>query len=96
MKKKRTSLLAVVLVLLALFFGVPGEDIEILETSPVEYRCYCSRDRVERALISLGKDELESILAEQGGCELTCQFCDTIHKFTAGELQSLIDGLGKQ
>ena len=68
-------------------------DIEILETSPVEYRCYCSRERVERALISLGKDELESILKEQGGCELTCQFCDEIHKFSAEELRALINSI---
>ena len=71
-------------------------DVEILETTPIEYRCYCSRERVERALISLGSEELESILREQGGCELTCQFCDTIHKFTAEELQTLIDGIGKK
>ena len=70
-------------------------DIEILETSPVEYRCYCSRERVERALISLGQEELESILAEQGGCELTCQFCDEIHKFTGDELRELINSITK-
>lgn len=70
-----------------------GFDVEILETSPVEYRCYCSRERVERALISLGKQELESILAEQGGCELTCQFCDRVYRFSADQLRSLIDGL---
>ena len=68
-------------------------ELEILETCPVEYRCYCSRERVERALISLGRDELESILREQGGCELTCQFCDKVHIFTAEELQALIDQL---
>lgn len=70
-------------------------DVEILETSPIEYRCYCSRDRVERALISLGKEELEGILAEQGGCELTCQFCDEVHRFNADELRALIDGIDK-
>lgn len=68
-------------------------EVEILETTPIEYRCYCSRERVERALISLGREELESILAEQGGCELTCQFCDTIHTFTGDELRELIAGL---
>ena len=68
-------------------------ELEILETCPVEYRCYCSRERVERALISLGADELEKILQEQGGCELTCQFCDKVHQFTAQELQALIDGI---
>ena len=65
-------------------------DVEILETSPIEYRCYCNRSRVERALISLGKEELSSLLREQGGCELTCQFCDTVHRFTAEELQALL------
>ncbi len=64
--------------------------VEILETSPIEYRCYCSRDRVERALISLGKDELRSLLEEQGGCELTCQFCDRIHRFSGKELENLL------
>ena len=71
-------------------------EIEILETSPIEYRCYCSRDRVERALISLGREELEGILAEQGGCELTCQFCDEVHTFNAEELRALIDGIEKE
>lgn len=68
-------------------------QVEILETSPVEYRCYCSQERVERALISLGRKELESILAEQGGCELTCQFCDRVYRFSADRLRELIDGL---
>ncbi len=71
-------------------------EVDILETSPVEYRCYCSRDRVERALISMGVDELEDLLAEQGGCELGCQFCDKVYKFTAGELQALIDEMRAQ
>ena len=71
-------------------------DLEILETSPIEYRCYCSRERVTKALISLGADELEKIIREQGGAELTCQFCDRVHRFTAQELQALVDGIRKQ
>ena len=70
-------------------------DVEILETTPIEYRCYCSRERVERALLSLGKDELQQIQDEQGGCELTCQFCDEVHTFTGEQLQALIDSIGK-
>ena len=65
-------------------------ELKILETTPVEYRCYCSRERVERALISLGRDELESILREQGGCELSCQFCDEVYQFSAEDLEKLI------
>ena len=69
---------------------------EILETSPIEYRCYCSRNRVERALISMGTSELEDLLAEQGGCELGCQFCDEVYRYSAEELQELIDRLKTQ
>ena len=64
-------------------------DVEILETSPVAYRCYCSRERVERALISLGAEELEKIVAEQEGCELTCQFCDAVYRYSREELENL-------
>lgn len=71
-------------------------DLKILETTPVEYRCYCSRDRVERALISLGSKELEDILREQGGCEMTCQFCDAVYSFSAEELQALIDSINNK
>ena len=68
-------------------------DLKILETCPVEYRCYCSRQRVERALISLGKDELRQILDEQGHCSMTCQFCDAVYDFSGDELKALIDSL---
>ena len=68
-------------------------DLKILETCPVSYKCYCSRQRVERALISLGKPELEQMLAEQGGCQLTCQFCDAVYDFSADDLRVLIAGL---
>lgn len=65
-------------------------EVKILESDPVEYRCACSRERVERALISLGKGELESMLHEQGGCELTCQFCDNVYKFSAQDLEHIL------
>lgn len=68
-------------------------DMQILSVEPVEYRCYCSRERTERALLSLGSHELEQMIAEQGGAELTCQFCDKVHSFTAQELQKMADEL---
>ena len=68
-------------------------DLKILETCPVGYRCYCSRERVERALISLGRTELEQMLSEQGGCQLTCQFCDAVYEFTAEDIQRLLKNL---
>ena len=70
-------------------------DIRILESSEVAYKCYCSRERVERALISLGVEELEGILQDQGSCQLTCQFCDAVYDFSGEELQALVDVLKK-
>ena len=77
---------------LGLLREVLGEfDLEVLETSPIEYRCYCTRERVSRALISLGRVELDALIKEQGGAELTCQFCDEVYRFNAQELGALQD-----
>lgn len=59
----------------------------------MEYRCYCSRDRVTRALISMGRDELEALIREQGQAELTCQFCDRVYRYTRDELEELLRGM---
>ena len=71
-------------------------EVEILETAPIAYRCRCTRDRVERALISMGVEELENLLEEQGGCELTCQFCDRIYRFTRADLEALLTEMRTQ
>ena len=68
-------------------------DLEILEKSPIEYRCYCSRERVSRALISMGRQELRSMIDEQGSAELTCQFCDKIYHYSREELETLLAGM---
>ena len=68
-------------------------DLELLETVPVEYRCYCSRERMKNALRSMGKKELKALIDEQGRAELTCQFCDTVHVFEREELESLVSEL---
>lgn len=68
-------------------------DLKILETQPVSYKCYCSRERVERALISLGRKELEEMIREQGGCQLSCQFCDTAYDFSKEDLERLLASL---
>ena len=66
-------------------------DLEILEKHPVEYRCYCSRDRVSRALISMGRKDLTELIQEQGQAELTCQFCDQVYHFSKSELETLLE-----
>ena len=70
-------------------------DLEILSEEPVEYRCYCSQDRVSRALISMGRQELEDLIREQGKAELTCQFCDKVYQYSKEELEALLASLNK-
>ena len=71
-------------------------DLEILEETPIEYRCYCSRDRMERALISLGPEELRALIDEQGQAELHCQFCDNVQTFTREQLEDLYEAVMKK
>lgn len=66
-------------------------DLEILEKHPIEYRCYCSRERVTRALVSMGREELADLIREQGEAELTCQFCDKIYRYSKPELEKLLE-----
>ncbi len=66
-------------------------DLEILEKHPIEYRCYCSRERVTRALIGMGREELADLIREQGEAELTCQFCDKIYRYSKPELEKLLE-----
>ena len=68
-------------------------ELEVLDTHPVEYRCGCSRDRVERALISMGREELDEMIKEQGEADLTCQFCDNVYHFTKEELEALLNNM---
>lgn len=68
-----------------------GFEYSVTEKSEVEYRCDCSLDRVERALISLGKTEIKKIIDEDGSAELTCHFCDSVYKFDKSKLTQILD-----
>ena len=65
--------------------------VVFLETTEVSYKCYCSRERVTRALISLGKKELKEILDEGKDFPVECQFCDTSYAFTPADIQKLLE-----
>lgn len=54
------------------------------------YECKCSKERMERALVSIGKAELKKIIAENGEAELTCQFCDARYKFDKAQLEDIL------
>ena len=63
-----------------------GFNPEILERTPVEYKCYCSRERVRDAIAGIEREELEDIQREGKPIEVTCQFCDAVYNFEPSEL----------
>ena len=67
-----------------------GMEPKILDRSPLGYRCGCSRERMEKALISLGRDDLRSIADDGKGAELVCHFCRSKYFFSTEELEELI------
>ncbi|HBR01962.1 MAG TPA: Hsp33 family molecular chaperone HslO [Ruminiclostridium sp.] len=71
----------------------PDEDVEMFDTCPVRYQCNCSRDRMERNLMSLGVKNLSEIAEEEKSAELQCHFCNKKYQFTGGELLKLLDGV---
>jgi len=67
-----------------------GSDYEISDSVPVEYHCNCDRERVEKALISLGRQELKTILAEDGRAVLHCHFCNSDYAFERPDLERVL------
>lgn len=66
-------------------------EVEILEKTPVEYRCSCSRERVARTLLTLGAEELEQIVQTGETLHIDCQFCDRIYDFTPENVQEILN-----
>ena len=64
--------------------------VVFMETTEVSYKCYCSRDRVTAALISLGREELTDIAGEGKTFPVECQFCDTVYRFTPEDVAELL------
>ena len=67
-----------------------GLEPNILDSANPEYRCDCSKERVETALTSLGKEELSKMAEEQEVTEVCCHFCDKKYTFTSKEILDLI------
>lgn len=67
-----------------------GFEVEFLQSDAIGYRCACTRDKVTRALISMGREELSQMAGEQEVSEVTCQFCDKVYAFTGDELREIL------
>ena len=74
---------------------VAGDGIEVLDERPVVFRCGCSRERVASALALVGAAELRSMLDEDGGAEVTCNFCRERYRLGREELLRMLDGLAQ-
>ena len=67
------------------------EELRVFPPRELHFACSCSRERTARALSALGREEVESIIAEQGGVEISCEFCGTEYNFGPGELHLLFE-----
>lgn len=67
-----------------------GEQLSILAKSDVSFKCKCSKERFERAIIGLGKEEIQDMINEDHGAETICHFCNEVYYFTEDELKALL------
>ncbi|MEA5049093.1 MAG: Hsp33 family molecular chaperone HslO [Eubacteriales bacterium] len=73
-----------------------GFDVTIADISEPVYHCDCTRERVEKALISIGTEELKLMIAEDHGAEVACRFCDKKYKFSEYDLEQLLEYAAKR
>lgn len=66
-----------------------GENVNIIESLPVQFKCKCSKDHVARAIMGLGAEEIDDMITEDNGAEASCHFCNETYTFTKDELTTL-------
>lgn len=67
-----------------------GMDVEITDTLPAEFYCNCSKKRIEKAIISIGKKDIQSIIDEGESIEVKCHFCNTAYNYSVDELKEIL------
>jgi molecular chaperone Hsp33 len=72
------------------------DDVRLFESSPVFFRCRCSRERVIGMLRALGADEVRSLIAEQGKVEVHCDFCNRAYTFDAVDVEHFLVSAGSE
>ncbi len=76
-----------------LLYRLLGEETQLLEKRETRFHCHCSRSKTEAMLMSLGKEEIESIIREQGEAEVVCHFCNDKYHFSRKELEKVKEKL---
>ena len=67
-----------------------GMDVEFTDTLPMEFKCNCSKEKIEKALISVGEKELKEMIADGKPIEVNCHFCSKKYTLSIAQLQSLL------
>jgi molecular chaperone Hsp33 len=67
-----------------------GMDVEIMDKIPTGFECNCSKERVERAIISIGRDEIQSMIDDGQPIEVNCHFCSSHYIFTVDDLEEIL------
>ena len=67
-----------------------GLDLEITDTLPAGFHCNCSKERIEKAIISIGKKEIQSMIDDGKEIEVKCHFCNTAYTYSVEELKDLL------
>lgn len=67
------------------------EDVNVLDRMDIRFQCKCSYERVEQTLISLGKQEIEEMIKEDGKAEVVCHFCNEAYQFDREQLQNVLE-----
>lgn len=67
------------------------DDLNILETGEIQYQCSCSKEQMQSALTTLSKEELQTLIEEDKGASLECQYCHSEYKFSIEELQDILN-----
>ncbi|RAP73283.1 Hsp33 family molecular chaperone HslO [Paenibacillus montanisoli] len=70
---------------------VVGDDIQLMDELSIVFHCQCSKERVERTLISMGEHELKQLIEEDGQAEVVCHFCNERYVFDSPQLEMLLD-----
>ncbi|WP_025716063.1 Hsp33 family molecular chaperone HslO [Paenibacillus sp. 1-18] len=66
-------------------------DVRVLDETDIHFQCECTRERVEKTLVSLGESELTQLIEEEGQAEVVCHFCNEAYQFNKDDLQNLLD-----
>ena len=67
-----------------------GLNVEVVDTLPAQFSCNCSKERIEKAIISIGKKDIQSMIDDGEDIEVKCHFCNTAYNYTVDELKELL------